>query len=57
MDILKIINDYKHLNLPLDMVARNNNVSTGFVLNTLHYFTVVRPKEIRESKKLLKELS
>jgi len=53
---MKIIHDYKHLNLPLDMVARNNNVSSGFVLKTLHYFTVSRPKAIKACKELLEEI-
>jgi len=35
------------------MVARNNNVSTGFVLNLLHYQMVEQPKMIAEIKEIL----
>ena len=53
MNICKILSDYKQLNLPLDMVARNNNVSLGFVLNLIHYQMVEQPKMIAEIKEIL----
>ena len=55
MNICKILSDYKYLNLPLDMVARNNNVSTGFVLNIIHYQIVEQPKMIAEIKEILND--
>ena len=54
MNISKILNDYKTLAMPLDMVARNNNVSTAFVLNVLHYQSVRYPQMIAECKAILK---
>jgi len=53
---LKIVNDYKTLAIPLDMVASMNKVSTGYCLNLLHKAMVTIPESIRESKTILKEL-
>ena len=56
MNLMKIVSDYKHLNLPLDMVAKNNKVSTAFVLKTVHYFSVKRIQAIADCKKLVTEI-
>jgi len=56
VSLLKIVSDYKHKNLPLDMVARNNNVSLHFVLKVVHYHDVKRREDISNCKKLIKEL-
>ncbi len=53
---LRIINDYKNKNLPLDMVAKNNNVSLHFVLKVVHYHDVKRREDISNCKKIIKEL-
>jgi len=56
INVMKIISDYKHSNLPLDMVAKNNKVSTAFVLKTVHYFSVKRIQAIADCKKLVTEI-
>ena len=53
---LRIINDYKNKNLPLDMVAKNNNVSLHFVLKVVHYHDIKRREDISNCKKIIKEL-
>ena len=56
MNVSKIIRDYKILNIPLDMIARKNKVSLGFVLEVLHYVSVKRKQDIQECKKILEEI-
>ena len=53
MNICKILSDYKTLAMPLDMVAKNNNVSTGYVLKVVHHQMVEQPKMIAEIKEIL----
>ena len=56
IDYLEIISDYKEFAMPLDMVATKHGVSIGYTLNVLHYWSVVRPYELMETSKILKEL-
>jgi len=56
MNVSKIIRDYKVLNIPLDMIARKNKVSLAFVLRVLHYVSVKRKQDIKDCKKILKEI-
>lgn len=49
--MIQVLNDYK-ANIPIDMIARKNNMSLHQVVKILHLHTV----EIAKCKKILKEI-
>lgn len=51
---LQIVNDYKTLAIPLEMIARKNSVSLHHAINVLRRALVAIPQSIAESKKILK---
>ena len=56
MKTLQIIDDYKTLAIPLDMIARKNKVSLHQCIVILHRAITKMSKNIEESKLILKEI-
>lgn len=52
----QIIEDYNNLAIPLDMIAKKNEVSLHFVISTVYYWTVLRPKMLLGLKEMLKDI-
>ncbi len=57
VNYLQIIHDYKVLNIPLDMLINKYKKDRVDILDILYRATVAIPSSIRDSKKLLKELT
>ncbi len=56
MNIMGIMHDYKHTNLPIRLIAGHRNVSPAFVLKVIAHFTVDKAREIAKIKRLLQEI-
>ena len=50
---LNIVNDFSTLAVPLDVIAKKNDVSLHYVIKVIHYATIGKYREIEEAKKCL----
>lgn len=50
---LDIINDFKTLAIPLDMIAKRNDCTLHYVIKVIHYVSIDKHQEIKKCKELL----
>ena len=50
---LNIVKDFKTLAVPMDIIAKKNDVSLHYVIKVIHYATIGKYREIEEAKKCL----